>query len=290
MSNEVNNGTNNISINKEERTMNGTAKEWTVNGVTYNTDNAIRTDDLGGDQHGYLFDDGMVIIDGKREFDGIHRKVNESPYANNATSATKVYFTDNVNCIPNGLFFGCSNLRGNLVIPDSVEDIESWAFANCTGLTGNLVIPDSVVTMGIGAFYRCNGFKGTLTLSNSLADVESMTFAGCTGFTGDLTIPHVFTIKKAAFAGCKGFNGTLSLPDMLTTIEKHAFAGCLKLKSKLTIPERMTDIDDFAFYNCRFRHVYLPDQWVTISKCAFTAAETKNKDKKAPVFHILNYV
>ena len=106
-------------------------------------------------------------------------------------------------------FRGCSNLKGNLVIPDSVQNIREWAFADCTG------------------------FNGTLNLGgedSQLSNIYEGAFINCTGLKGDLVIPNrVNYIGYDAFSGCTGFDGALRLGNSVTDIRSNAFYDCTGL-------------------------------------------------------------
>ena len=160
------------------------------------------------------------------------------------------YFTGLTN-ISSSAFFNCSNLTGNLTIPNSVTMIGSYAFYYCSGLTGELIIPNSVITIGDYAFYNCSGFTGSLTIGNSVTTIGDYAFDGCSDFIGDLIIPNsVTTIGDYAFDGCSGFNGSLTIPNSVTKIGISAFRGCSGFTGSLTIPDSVTEIGSAAFRNC----------------------------------------
>ncbi len=138
---------------------------------------------------------------------------------------------------------GFTKPTGDIVLPEivhfdgnnyTVVSIGNYAFWSCSDLTGNLIIPNSVTTIGEGAFSGCSGFTGSLTIPNSVTSIGNYVtttgkgaFSGCSGFTGSLTIPNsVTTIGAAAFAGCSGFTGSLTIPNSVTTIGYGAFCNC----------------------------------------------------------------
>ena len=123
-------------------------------------------------------------------------------------------------------FYRCSNLTGELVIPNTITYIFIEAFTDCTGLTGSLVIPDNIVEIGTeilpttfyGAFEGCTGFTN-LVLGGSVQKIGCKCFYGCSGFTGPLILPQgIQEIGVCAFVGCSGFNGELVLPSSLKRI------------------------------------------------------------------------
>lgn len=66
---------------------------------------------------------------------------------------TSVNIPNNVTCIGNGAFSGCSRLT-SINIPNSVTIIGNNAFSDCSGLT-SIDIPNSVTSIEHGAFSGC---------------------------------------------------------------------------------------------------------------------------------------
>lgn len=286
--------------------------EWNVNGTVYNADNAVQVDDLGGNQHGYLFGDGMVIIDGEGEindFEPVYYTMEsvKSPYAFDKASVTKVHFTDNVKVIPNSLFYRCSDLKGDLVIPDSVvrignsafghsgingtltlsknlKEIGDGAFVECCNLKGDLIIPDNVEKIGNGAFELCESFDGQLKLSKNLAELGHCAFNHCHKLKGDLVIPdNVKEIGFSTFEECSLFS-SLTLSKNLKEIGYCAFKECRGLKGDLIIPDNVEKIGTHAFAGCyRFDgQLKLSQNLTEIGAYAFNYCEALKGDLVIP--------
>ena len=122
--------------------------------------------------------------------------------------------------------------NGTLTIGDHVQTIGDGAFYFCTNITGNLVIPDSVISIGEFAFATDDklgpkpmGFNGTLKIGN-----------------------HVQTIGTAAFQRCENLRGALVLPSSLISIGRKAFFDCQKLGSYAQIESGVISIGESAFY------------------------------------------
>lgn len=81
-----------------------------------------------------------------------------------------------VTVIGNGAFASC-NIT-SIDIPLSVTKIDHDAFTD-SDLKGDLVIPNSVVSIEDHAFYRCWYLNGTLVLGNSLTHIGREAFADC---------------------------------------------------------------------------------------------------------------
>lgn len=154
-----------------------------------------------------------------------------------------------------------------------VTDIAANAFQGCTNLTGNLVIPDTYRHIKDFAFEGCSGFDGTLTLSNILLDIGKNAFQNCSGFKGDLTIPNsVNVIYEYAFDGCSGFDGTLTLSNYQYNerIWDYTFRNCSGFKGELVIPDNIKYIYTYAFQNCSgFEGLTLSNNLISIGQNSF---------------------
>ena len=172
-----------------------------------------------------------------------------------------------------GVFQGCRNLTGNLIIPDNVELIRGYCFSKCTGFYGELRLPTKLKRLGIYTFDGCYGLTGSLSIPQGLTTVPSGTFSNC-GFDGTLTLHDGITnIGNDAFAHChfKGelhlpmnvqvisynafrsndFSSNLVLPSNITHIGANAFENNWRLTGILEIPEDVESIGERAFANCR---------------------------------------
>ena len=168
-------------------------------------------------------------------------------------------------------FYRCSNLTGELVIPNTITYIFIEAFTDCTGLTGSLVIPDNIVEIGTeilpttfyGAFEGCTGFTN-LVLGGSVQKIGCKCFYGCSGFTGPLILPQgIQEIGVCAFVGCSGFNGELVLPSSLKRIHEGAFEDCTGFTGTLIIPETIDRIGYGAFRRDKgIENIILPSRYV----------------------------
>lgn len=152
--------------------------------------------------------------------------------------------------IPNNAFNGNKNLT-TFKFPRGVASIGVYAFSGCTNLVGDLIIPDTVTSIGSFAFNGCTSLNGTLTLPNELTSISGNSFLNCSGLTGDLYIPQGVTIIGGnAFKGCSGFNGELTLSNSLESIGAYAFQNCSGLIGELVIPDMVTSVGSYAFQNC----------------------------------------
>ena len=139
-----------------------------------------------------------------------------------------------VTAIGNGAFSYCTNISGQLILPEAIRDIGDSAFQGCSGLTGELVLPNGLETIGNYAFYDCSGFTGNLILPEELEKLGSYAFKGCTGysdssqgFSGKLVIPStVLSIGENVFGDGKDFevtsNGHVGVNTYFYRVENYS--------------------------------------------------------------------
>ena len=148
-----------------------------------------------------------------------------------------------------GCFSGCSNLTGELVLPNTLAYIGGNAFAGCSGFTGTLVIPESVMRINGLAFAYCTGIEGVVFPNVTVPfDKEDSLFSGCTGLTS-ITLPEGWTTTgDYTFAGCTGLR-EVRLPESMRTIGMGCFEDCTNLAS-INFPDGLDEIVIHAFLRC----------------------------------------
>lgn len=154
--------------------------------------------------------------------------IGKAAFANSGFDGT-LTLGDNLKRIGAYAFSGCSNVTGDLIIPDAVEVLEGTGTLNEVGtfkrssFNGSLIIGKGLKSIPGDAFEDCK-FNGTLTIGENVTSIEGFAFWKCSGFTGNLIIPDkVTTIGVRAFWDCTGFKGYLSLGSSVTSIGKEAF-------------------------------------------------------------------
>lgn len=153
-------------------------------------------------------------------------------------------------------FFDCSELTGELAIPNFVTSIGNYAFFGCNGLT-LLTISNSVTSIGYDAFRNCDGFEQIIVQSqnaifdsrdNCNAIIETSTNTLVIGCKNTVIPNSVTTIGDMAFSGCSGLTSII-IPNSVTSILSNAFYECSGLTS-ITIPNSVTSIRGNPFYFC----------------------------------------
>ena len=78
-----------------------------------------------------------------------------------------------------GAFYGCKNLSGELVLPESLTVIGQNSFSECNNLTGDFVLPSHLTTIGNRAFSECYNLSGTLVIPESVTTIGIDPFHAC---------------------------------------------------------------------------------------------------------------
>lgn len=188
-----------------------------------------------------------------------------------STALTSVTFTSNVRNIGEFAFEGCTNLTGNITIPNNCTFIGQAAFRTTgitslelgTGITSisnytfqdnkslkSVVFNGNVTTIGLSAFAGCSALAGTLTLPASLVTISNYAFQECSSISALSMGNNVTTIGDLAFYNCSNITGTLTLSNKLTKIGQSAFRGCSKISGTLVIPSTCTSLGNQAFQGC----------------------------------------
>jgi hypothetical protein len=164
-------------------------------------------------------------------------------------------------------FWGCSNLYGDLVIPNTVKEIERWAFYNCYGLGSNLTMSNSIQKIGSMAFYNC-WFSNVSSFPNSLISIGAGAFYGNEWYWNQ---PDGILYLNNWCLGYKGEKptGNLIIQGNIKGIGGGSFNYCPELVS-VTLPNTIKHIGDGAFENSsNLTSVNIPNTVITIGESAF---------------------
>ncbi len=227
------------------------------------------------------------------------KKIGSYAFYNTGIDALEICDEDNdksqLESIDNEAFYGCANLGGKIVFPDSLksigtrafsfdersggsnkisaiefgtnsqlETIGDYAFFTSINIKGDLILPDSVTKIGTYAFAK-TGFDGRLELSDSLIEIGDGAFYACSEFTGELTIPA--SVESIGIVPIRADE-----PKRYWVGAAGAFRECIGF-SALNLPQEgsLKVIGGSAFLGCSgFRgELVLPDSVTDICRGAF---------------------
>lgn len=150
-----------------------------------------------------------------------------------ANSITMIHLPDNLQLIGEYAFENCSDLTGEMVIPETVTEIESCAFYNCSGLT-SINLPAGLTVLSDGVLSNCTGLT-EIVFPDGLQNIEMAALSGCTGLTS-ITLPAgISVLNNSVLRDCTGLT-ELTLPDSLEQIGEYALNGCTGIKT-LKVPD-----------------------------------------------------
>lgn len=159
--------------------------------------------------------------------------------------------------IENGTLINCpSEIKGDVVIPNSVKEIGREAFLKHSGIT-SVTIPDSVQSIGINAFRDCNNLVSVF-ISKSVYRIERYAFQNCPNLnvvkidsdnkvfdSRDGCNAIIETRTNTIITGCK----STIIPDSVEEISESAFWGSIGL-NYIKIPASIKRIGVKAFRGC----------------------------------------
>ena len=187
----------------------------------------------------------------------------------NKTNITSITFNNNIDCIEESAFEGCTGISNLQLGNTKLKVIGPSAFKGCTGLT-NVTLPTTYsIPLQIcdEAFMNCGVLAG-INIPNQIDLIGESAFEGCLSLTSDINTTVNNNIGSKAFKGCSKLESVV-ISGNITNIGSYAFYGCTKLSS-ITIPNTITEIEASAFYDCKaLKVIILPDALTTIENSAF---------------------
>lgn len=169
----------------------------------------------------------------------------------------EIHQEDWIEIVKNAIFepdaFGCARAVETLVIEPGVTAIGVNAFAGCSNLTGELVIPDSVVSIGDFVFTANSSLSGVV-IPDSITEIGEYAFANCQSLA-NVTLPkNLKEIPRGLFEGCKSLTA-IEIPESVTAIRNDAFRGCGL--TEVTIPDSVTFLGE-AFGGTPLKEFTIP--------------------------------
>ena len=173
--------------------------------------------------------------------------------------------------VATGLFAECSNLKGDLTLPNKIEGIDRASFRN-TGYT-SVDFPKNASGIRIveeSAF--ANAPLTTIVLPDN--NVHSDTEFGVAVFSNtniqSVDIPYYqqssSNVSEKIFTNCNSLT-EVSLGNGISVINANAFSNTSV--SKINFVDTLTTIDDYAFSSANFNALNIPENITTIGTEAF---------------------
>ncbi len=103
----------------------------------------------------------------------------------------------------------------------NIERIGSFAFANCTNLDGEVAIPDTVTKIESAAFQNCTSLDSVVFNASSNL-VPNQCFNGCTTLSSVTLNDTVTEIGYYAFSNCPNLS-YIEIPASVTSIAQSSF-------------------------------------------------------------------
>lgn len=155
----------------------------------------------------------------------------------------------------------------------TVVKIGSRAFANKTNLKGDIIIPDTVESIGAYAFHKCSGFSGKIRIPGSVKEIREGAFSELGGIQeGELVIEEGLEyIGKSAFANTK-LSNNIELPDSIIEIGESAFLNN-NFTGILFLPQSLKQIRKDAFATADFSKIYMPSSVSYIEEGVFEGSK-----------------
>lgn len=197
-----------------------------------------------------------------------------NPNTLSSKNITKVNWPEGITGIESYTFRGSSIDRDNFnEMPSTITQIGKYAFANCTNLLGNITLPENLEVLGDYALYYSDGINTvTLPTTDCLFGYQSIYYVK--DINASEGVMYVFTYstvtsstsstywlgKQASgnvylgdnyiqYKGTMPANTDLIIEPGTLSIAASAFSGKSQLKS-ITIPDTVRYIGSYAFSGC----------------------------------------
>lgn len=182
---------------------------------------------------------------------------------------TSINWGTNIQYIPSGLLNGCSNVVGELNLPNTITKIGKYAFYGCSGFTGTLLLTANELEIGECAFCGCSGLTSinvnAATIGNdafnNCTSVNQLTIgesvdsvgAGAFGNLSSLTTLYYNAINmRSNYAGGLSSNQSISailFGENVLRIPDYFMQQAPNLAS-ISLPNSLLSIGQNSFFNC----------------------------------------
>lgn len=187
------------------------------------------------------------------DFDGIPVVgVCENAFFNDK-EITSIKFSNNLERIENGAFWGASNLK-TITFSDGgkgLKKIDSLAFKDCSSLESIDLSNAEITEIPVRAFENCTSLK-SIKLPSTVTKIADNAFAGCSNLEEikGLEQCKISELSATAFDGCVRLKDINLSNATIAAIPDQIFSGMRGLISA-TVPKTVTSIGTEAFYACK---------------------------------------
>lgn len=144
-------------------------------------------------------------------------------------------------------FSNCSQLSGDLIIPENIKQIERNAFEACNNIE-NITVKGEITAFAPKTFYDCNSVK-QVVLSNTTQKIGDSAFESCDTLKSVKLGSQTKTIEQSAFESCPELVA-ITNNNTVERIENGAFRNCNKLHDVNTW-DKLIYIGEESFKNCQ---------------------------------------
>lgn len=141
--------------------------------------------------------------------------------------------------------FNTSLVVNGLTISEGIKVIDSQAFYNCSNVKGQLILPESLESLG---GFASTSISGSLTIPSNVKTITSSAFNSCSSLNGDLIIKTkvLETVGTNAFKNVPA-KGNIILPDTVTSLGNSAFYNMFYTGGTVVVPVSVTSLGTNVF-------------------------------------------
>ncbi len=132
-----------------------------------------------------------------------------------------------------------TNVKGNIVIPNSVTNIKEYAFYSCS--TPHISLPENLTRISDSSFAYCNNLSDTIHIPQNVEVIDGNAFRECTKLPA-ITLPaKLIHIGAGAFENCFSMEYIFCAAKEPPTVDESAFNGIAKDNFTIEVPEESVD-------------------------------------------------
>lgn len=157
-------------------------------------------------------------------------------------------------------FSNCSQLSGDLIIPENIKQIEKNAFEACNNIE-NITVNGEITAFASKTFYDCN-FVKQVVLPNTTQKIGDSAFESCDTLKSVKLGSQTKTIGQSTFESCPELVA-ITNNNTVERVENGAFRNCNKLHDVNTW-DKLIYIGEESFKNCQQLESFTPSHSLTM--------------------------